>query len=79
METNTLLTSPGSRSLKVRNLISQDLVKGLYMSHGCPSTRARMDFLQYHSLKSRNLKWIEGQNLTKLKVKSSMLMCYIKE
>lgn len=53
---NTLFTSPGSRSLKVRNSISQDLVRGLYMSQGCPSTRARMDFLQYHSLKSRNLK-----------------------
>jgi hypothetical protein len=64
---NTLLTSPGSSSLKVRNLISQDLVKGLYMSQGCPSTRARIDFLQYHSLKSRNLEQIEDLTLTKPK------------
>lgn len=49
------------------------------MSHGCPSTRARMDFLQYHSLKSRNAKLIDDLNLTKPKPKSYMFKCYILE
>lgn len=48
----TLFTSSGSSSLNVRNWISHDLVKGLYMSQTSPSTRASTDFLQCHSLKS---------------------------
>ena len=47
------------------------------MSHGCPSTRARMDLLQYHSLRSRDGKLIYDRNVKKSTMKDYMLKHYI--